>query len=46
MKLGLEFDANWNYSGTLPKDGDYFITVARPGGRKGTSRYRLIVSVK
>jgi hypothetical protein len=44
--LGLEYDANYDYSGTLPKTGDYFITVARPGGSKGTSRYKLTVSVR
>ena len=44
--LGLEYDANYNYSGTLPKTGDYFITVARPTGSKGTSRYKLTVSVR
>jgi hypothetical protein len=44
--LGLEFDANYDYSGVLPKTGDYFITVARPGGSKGTSRYKLAVSVR
>jgi hypothetical protein len=44
--LGLEFDANYDYSGTLPKTGDYFITVARPGGSKGTSRYKLTVRVR
>ena len=44
--LGLEFDANYDYSGTLPRTGDYFITVARPGGSKGTTRYKLTVSVR
>lgn len=44
--LGLEYDANYNYSGTLPKTGDYFITVARPGGSKGTSKYKLSVTVR
>jgi len=44
--LGLEFDANYDYSGTLPKTGDYFISVARPGGSKGTSRYKLTVTVR
>ena len=44
--LGLEYDANYNYSGTLPKTGDYLITVARPSGSKGTSRYKLTVSVR
>ncbi len=44
--LGLEFDANWDYSGKLPKTGDYFITVARPTESKGTSRYKLTVSIR
>lgn len=44
--LGLEYDANYNYSGTLPKTGDYFITVARPTGSKGTSRYKLAITVR
>ena len=44
--LGLEFDANWDYSGTLPKTGDYFITVARPTASKGTSRYKLAITVR
>ena len=44
--LGLEHDANFDYSGVLPKDGDYFINVSRPTQAKGTSRYRLTVTVK
>jgi hypothetical protein len=44
--LELEYDANYNYSGTLPKTGDYFITVARPTASKGTSKYKLTVSVR
>jgi hypothetical protein len=44
--LGLEYDANFNYSGELPKTGDYFITVARPGQSKGASRYKLTVTVR
>ena len=44
--LGLEYDANYDYSGILPKSGDYFITVTRPGQSKGTSRYKLTVSVR
>ena len=44
--LGLEYDANYNYSGTLPKTGDYFITVARPTASKGTSRYKLAITVR
>ena len=44
--LGLEFDANWDYSGKLPKTGDYFITVARPTQSKGTSKYKLVITVR
>jgi hypothetical protein len=44
--LGLEYDANYDYSGTLPKTGDYLITVARPTASKGTSRYKLTLSVR
>ena len=44
--LGLEYDANYGYSGVLPKTGDYFITVTRPGQSKGTSRYRLTITVR
>lgn len=44
--LGLEYDANFNYSGVLPKTGDYFISVKRPTEAKGTSKYRLTVTVR
>ena len=44
--LGLEYDANFDYSGVLPKTGDYFISVKRPTSAKGTSRYKLTVTVK
>ena len=44
--LGLEHDANFDVSIVLPKDGDYFITVKRPAERKGTSRYRMTITVK
>jgi hypothetical protein len=44
--LGLEYDANYDYSGILPKTGDYFINVKRPTTAKGTSRYRLTVTVR
>jgi hypothetical protein len=43
--LGLEYDANYDYSGILPRTGDYFITVTRPGQSKGASRYKLTVTV-
>jgi hypothetical protein len=44
--LGLEYDANFDYSGILPKTGDYFINVKRPTEAKGTSRYKLTVTVR
>jgi hypothetical protein len=44
--LGLEHDANFDYSGVLPKTGDYFITVARPTESKGTSRYKLTITIR
>jgi hypothetical protein len=44
--LGLEYDANFDYSGVLPKTGDYFINVKRPASAKGTSRYKLIVTIR
>jgi hypothetical protein len=44
--LGLEFDANYGYTGVLPKTGDYFISVKRPTEAKGTSRYKLTITVK
>ena len=44
--LGLEFDSNWDYSGTLPKTGDYFINVKRPTEAKGTSRYKLTITIR
>ena len=39
-------DANFSYTGVLPKTGDYFITVKRATKAKGTSRYRLAVTVR
>lgn len=44
--LGLEYDANFDYAGVLPKTGDYFISVRRPTAAKGTSRYKLTVTVR
>ena len=44
--LGLEHDANFEYSGVLPKTGDYFIDVSRPTQSKGTSRYKLTVTIR
>ena len=34
--LGLEYDANFDVSIVLPKDGDYFINVKRPTSTKGS----------
>ena len=44
--LGLENDANVDYSGVLPKTGDYFINVKRPTEAKGTSRYRMTITIR
>jgi len=44
--LGLEYDANFDYSGVLPKTGDYFISVKRPTEAKGTSRYRMTLTIR
>jgi len=44
--VGLEYDCNWSYSKVLQATGDFFITVARPSQARGTSRYRLTVTVK
>ena len=44
--VGLEYDCNWSYSKVLQATGDFFITVARPSQARGTSRYRLNVTVK
>jgi len=44
--MGLEYDANYDYSGVLPKTGDYFITVSRPTQTKGMSRFKLTVTVR
>jgi hypothetical protein len=44
--LGLENDANYDYSGTLPKTGDYSITVPRPTQSKGMSKFQLTVSAR
>ena len=44
--LGLEYDANYDYTGTLPETGDYMIIVARPTTSPGTSSYRLSITVR
>jgi hypothetical protein len=44
--LGLEYDANYEYTGVLPKTGDYLIIVVRPTTSPGTSTYNLSISVR
>jgi hypothetical protein len=44
--LGLEYDANFDFIGVLPRTGDYFITVRRPTEAKGTSRFKLAIKVR
>src|SRR5262249_10691289 len=44
--LGLEHDANFDVSIELPKDGDYFIDVKRPTSAKGTSRYKMTITIR
>src|SRR2546423_4435483 len=44
--VGLEYDCNWNYSKVLPATGDYFMSVKRPSQSKGTSRYRMTITIR
>jgi len=44
--MGLEYDANYDFSGILRVTGDYFINVSRPTQSKGTSRYKLTVTIR
>jgi len=44
--VGLEYDCNSNYSKVLPATGDYFLTVSRPSQSKGTSRYRMTITIR
>ena len=44
--LGLEFDANFQYAGVAPKTGDYFLSVKRPTEAKGSSKFKLTVTIK
>ncbi len=46
VDLGLEYDCNWNYSKVLPATGDYFLVVSRPTQAKGTSRYKMTVTIR
>jgi hypothetical protein len=44
--FGLEYDANYSYTGVLPTTGDYFISVKRPTEARGRSRYKLTVTIR
>jgi len=44
--MGLGYDANYDYTGILPATGDYFLTVVRPTSARGTSTYRMIITVR
>lgn len=44
--LGLEYDANYNFNKVLPVSGDYFITLVRPTNVKGTSNYKLVITIR
>lgn len=44
--LGLEYDANYDYTGRLPSTGDYLIIVVRPTTSPGSSTYRMTVTVR
>ena len=46
VDLGLEFDTNLDYSHTLPKTGDYLITVVKLSDLVRTSKYKLTVTVR
>ena len=46
VDLGLELDTNLDYSHTLPRTGDYSITVVKLTDVVRTSRYKLTVSVR
>ena len=46
VDVGLEYDCNWNYSKVLPATGDYFLTLSRPSTAKGTSHYKMAVTVR
>ena len=44
-KLSLA-QGNYDLLGTLPKSGDYLITIRRPREVKGVSRYKMTVSAR
>jgi len=44
--VGMEYDCNWNYSKTVPSTGDYFINIGRISQEKGTSQYKLTITIR
>jgi len=44
--LGLEYDANYSFNKVLPVSGEYFLVVVRPTSAKGSSSYRLVVTIR
>ena len=46
VDVELEYDCNWNYSKVLPATGEYFLVVSRPSQSKGTSRYKMTITIR
>jgi len=46
VDLGLEFDTNLDYSHTLPRTGDYLITVVKLSDLVRTSKYKRTVTLR
>jgi hypothetical protein len=46
VDVGLEYDCNWNYSKVLPASGEYFLVVSKPSQSKGTSRYKMRITIR
>ena len=44
-ELPLHADTRFQWSATLPADGDYELWIARAAARPGSSRYRLTVTI-
>jgi len=44
--LGLEYDANYSFNKTLPATGDYLIIVDRPTTSKGTTNYKMVITIR
>jgi hypothetical protein len=45
-ELPLRPDTRFQWSATLPSDGEYELSIARVAARQGSSRYRLTVAVR